>query len=73
MTSTPPLKNSSLSQRTHVDHLRAQREQVLRLRNYLTEFRKSDDPEILLMYQGLADLLDQAADEYEALVKKLQK
>ena len=68
----PPPKKSS-AQVHHIEHLKAQREHILVLSAYLQRMSQVKDPEIILIYQHLVDLLEQAAEEYDALMHKLQK
>ena len=71
MYGAPPHKNPSKAE--HIKHLRAQREHLLVLRDYLASMSQADNSELALTYQNLVDMLEQAVDEYDVLVSQLQK
>ena len=66
--STPPLKKISLNQ-THINHLIAQRDHLLLVRNFhFRQMEETNDPETWRTHHQLADLLQQSADLYDVLL-----
>lgn len=70
---TPPPKKSLSSQVHHINHLKAQREHLLVLQEYLMWMSQTNDSKIDSKYQDLAKLLEQAANHYASLINMLQR
>ena len=70
--STHPPKKISLNQ-THINHLIAQRDHLLLVRNFhCRQMEETNDPETWRTHHQLADLLEQSADLYKVLLDAAQ-